>query len=209
MAGTAACLTAEFQSFQRQHTNFFTAGRDCCSAWSLFPAPSRHQELGKRSEHCHGDGQTGERLLVVDNKQAPHAAHSVVALPQAVALVFEHVCTAHASLDSSAVGSSQGNGADSHHVPTRSGSTLLAQQGAANAALKLLDDLCMMATGAASITSAAAANESSSVRSLNSTVVACAANEAMLKWLTAPCLPRVFVLDLLDFVLSNTSSVFK
>lgn len=31
----------------------------------------------------------------------------------------------------------------------------------------------------------------------------------MLKWLRAPTLPRYFVLDLLDFVLSNTATVFR
>ena len=41
------------------------------------------------------------------------------------------------------------------------------------------------------------------------TALQCAANEAMLKWLKAPSLPRVFVLDLLDFVLSNTAPVFR
>ena len=31
----------------------------------------------------------------------------------------------------------------------------------------------------------------------------------MLKWLRSPALPRYFVLDLLDFMLSNTASVFR
>lgn len=38
---------------------------------------------------------------------------------------------------------------------------------------------------------------------------ASAANTAMLHWLKAPALPRPFVLDLLDFVLSNSARVFR
>jgi len=36
-----------------------------------------------------------------------------------------------------------------------------------------------------------------------------AANEAMLKWLRAPALPRPFVLELLDFVLGHSAAVFR
>lgn len=66
-----------------------------------------------------------------------------------MALVFEHVGSAHASLAAAASEApAQANGVFSENRSiARSGSALLAQQGAANAALKLLDDLCMMATG--------------------------------------------------------------
>ena len=37
----------------------------------------------------------------------------------------------------------------------------------------------------------------------------CAANEAMLKWLRAPALPRPFVLELLDFVLGHSAALFR
>ena len=36
-----------------------------------------------------------------------------------------------------------------------------------------------------------------------------AANEAMLKWLRAPALPRPFVLELLDFVLGHSAALFR
>ena len=64
---------------------------------------------------------------------------------QAVALVFEHVGSAHES--TTVNGESEfKEGAQNESLP-RKGSAMLAQQGAANAALKLLDDLCMMVTG--------------------------------------------------------------
>ncbi len=71
---------------------------------------------------------------------------------QAVALVFEHVGAAHDTRPGTgaeeaaevANGRSEGEAEDGIQ---RKGSAKLAQQGAANAALKLLDDLCMMATG--------------------------------------------------------------
>ncbi|KAK9868608.1 hypothetical protein WJX84_001848 [Apatococcus fuscideae] len=116
---------------------------------------------------------------------------------QAVALVFENVLTintekngalaaispmadaaAGVSQTLSAPGSpgsdaSTSNGPLSSHAATAPGSL--------NAALKLLEDLCVMAT----------------------------ASEAMLRWLKAPALPRSFVLDLLDFVLANHATVFR
>jgi hypothetical protein len=72
-------------------------------------------------------------------------------LVQAVALVFEHVGSAHETLpeesrEDTAELANGGAGEDEDGFQ-RKGSAVLAQQGAANAALKLLDDLCMMATG--------------------------------------------------------------
>ena len=74
---------------------------------------------------------------------------------QAVALVFEHVLTessAHVQPGSKASAKTDGvpitaHADGSHMVLQKSDSSLLAQHGAANAALKLLDELCMMATG--------------------------------------------------------------
>ena len=63
---------------------------------------------------------------------------------QAVALVFEHVGSAHAS---TADGDNDSRDEAQEEGLQKKGSAVLAQQGAANAALKLLDDLCMMATG--------------------------------------------------------------
>lgn len=71
-------------------------------------------------------------------------------LVQAVALVFDHVGSAHAAVEANGGGSpQQANGVASKADAAfpRLGPALLAQQGSANAALKLLDDLCMMATG--------------------------------------------------------------
>jgi len=71
---------------------------------------------------------------------------------QAVALVFEHVGSAHEAQPGGADGevaepANGGVGEEEGEGIQRKGSLVLAQQGAANAALKLLDDLCMMATG--------------------------------------------------------------
>lgn len=69
---------------------------------------------------------------------------------QAVTLVFEHVGTADGVGFNAVDGHAQANG---HVVREPEGNTealgspVLARHGAANAALKLLDDLCMMATG--------------------------------------------------------------
>lgn len=63
-------------------------------------------------------------------------------------MVFEHVGSAHtAPLSSAMNGSAESVGGVHEEGFRRKGSGVLAQQGAANAALKLLDDLCMMATG--------------------------------------------------------------
>lgn len=72
---------------------------------------------------------------------------------QAVALVFEHVgvslsSTAGDTNETPALASPRGSAEEGFQ---KKGGTVLAQQGAANAALKLLDDLCMMATGTSSI----------------------------------------------------------
>lgn len=64
---------------------------------------------------------------------------------QAVALVFEHVGTALTS--SPDKGQAAVLESDQEQGLQRKGGAVLAQQGAANAALKLLDDLCMMTTG--------------------------------------------------------------
>ena len=60
--------------------------------------------------------------------------------------MFEHVGSSHMNA-SQHEGSGPANGIDKLDDFQRAGSALLAQQGAANAALRLLDDLCMMATG--------------------------------------------------------------
>jgi hypothetical protein len=70
---------------------------------------------------------------------------------QAVALVFEHVGSAHETPQGvlggeAAEPSGETAGGDEDGIQ-RKRYAVLAQQGAANAALKLLDDLCMMATG--------------------------------------------------------------
>ncbi|KAK9834027.1 hypothetical protein WJX81_004391 [Elliptochloris bilobata] len=113
--------------------------------------------------------------LLADPKNSDSVVNTAAAtVRQAVALVFEHVTTA---------------GPVRAAAPAASGAPplsprnagLLAEHGPANAALKLLDDLCMMVT----------------------------ANEAMLKWLRAPALPRPFVLELLDFVLGHSAAVFR
>ena len=62
-----------------------------------------------------------------------------------MALVFEHVGTALTS--SSENGQAVLLPSEQEDGVPRKGGALLAQQGAANAALKLLDDLCMMTTG--------------------------------------------------------------
>lgn len=62
-----------------------------------------------------------------------------------MALVFEHVGTSLTS--SSENGQAALLGSDQEEGSQRKGAAVLAQQGAANAALKLLDDLCMMTTG--------------------------------------------------------------
>lgn len=64
---------------------------------------------------------------------------------QAVALVFEHVGSAHENSNPNGEAGVKQDLQD--EGSQRKGSAKVAQQGAANAALKLLDDLCMMATG--------------------------------------------------------------
>ena len=71
---------------------------------------------------------------------------------QAVALVFEHVLIYH---DGEALVMSDGEDQDSRD----SGASVLADHGSANAALKLLDDLCMMATGASQYCSVITASQ--------------------------------------------------
>lgn len=76
--------------------------------------------------------------------------HAIMCVEQAVTLVFEHVLTDSAdSAQTAPVDASASAKVDSSSRagPIRSDSTLLAEHGAANAALKLLDELCMMATG--------------------------------------------------------------
>lgn len=120
--------------------------------------------------------------LLSDPKNSDSVVNTAAAtVRQAVTLVFEHVLPEGPRRNTSEVAEvppANGN----RQVPLRTESGLLAEHGSANAALKLLDELCMMAT---------------------------ASTEAMLKWLRAPTLPRYFVLDLLDFVLSNTATVFR
>ncbi|KAK9811035.1 hypothetical protein WJX73_008056 [Symbiochloris irregularis] len=132
--------------------------------------------------------------LLSDAKNSDSVVNTAAAtVRQAVTLVFEHVLSegqSHKQITGSRRPSSaSGDGAageasvgDRPRRLSKLGSGLLAEQGAANAALKLLDELCMMAT---------------------------ASSEAMLRWLRAPTLPRYFVLDLLDFVLTNTADVFR
>jgi len=64
---------------------------------------------------------------------------------QAVALVFEHVTVAGLPRPPKVAPASTSPPGDGGLTPRHSG--LLAEHGPANAALKLLDDLCMMATG--------------------------------------------------------------
>lgn len=70
---------------------------------------------------------------------------------QAVTLVFEHVSPSLDSLTlNSADAHAHANGSRNQageHTADAVSSPVLARHGAANAALKLLDDLCMMATG--------------------------------------------------------------
>ena len=70
---------------------------------------------------------------------------------QAVTLVFEHVSPSLDSLTlNSADAHAHANGSRNQageHMADAVSSPVLARHGAANAALKLLDDLCMMATG--------------------------------------------------------------
>lgn len=104
---------------------------------------------------------------------------------QAVALVFDHVLVEMKQNGSTASTESASpvpsNPGSVKATDTPRGSKSPRGNGTTNAALKLLDDLCMMAT----------------------------ASEGMLKWLKAPALPRPFVLDLLDFVLGNSAAVFR
>ena len=62
-----------------------------------------------------------------------------------MALVFEHVGTALTSTSEN--GQAALLESEQEEGFQRKGGAVLAQQGAANAALKLLDDLCMMTTG--------------------------------------------------------------
>ncbi|KAK9810126.1 hypothetical protein WJX72_005196 [[Myrmecia] bisecta] len=143
--------------------------------------------------------------LLSDSKNSDSVVNTAAAtVRQAVALVFDHVevqrdsgallSAGYAPTASCQTGEGAGDGgpgtpcspasrqASPHASSTPRRSTGSPRfQGPTNAALKLLDDLCMMAT----------------------------ANEAMLKWLKAPALPRPFVLDLLDFVLANSVAVFR
>ncbi|BDA41918.1 Protein MON2 homolog [Coccomyxa sp. Obi] len=139
--------------------------------------------------------------LFADPKNADSVVNTAATtVRQAVALVFEHV-----DIEGARRGSITGSTPASPKTPMREhrssmegrsplsranstasaphspASTLLAEHGPDNAALKLLDNLCMMIT----------------------------ANSAMLVWLKAPALPRPFVLDLLDFVLGNSAAVFR
>lgn len=79
-----------------------------------------------------------------------------LAMPQVVALVFEHVDIEHSRHDVLSVASprtaqSPGGGsaksAGGSDVLASPGSGALIEHGPANAALKLLDNLCMMLTG--------------------------------------------------------------
>ncbi|DBA68408.1 TPA: hypothetical protein ACH3X2_013711 [Trebouxia sp. C0005] len=124
--------------------------------------------------------------LLANSKNTDSVTNTAAAtVRQAVALVFDHVLVEMEQMGSSSLietaspalsepGSAKG-------PETPKGSKSPRGHGTTNAALKLLDDLCMMAT----------------------------ASEGMLKWLKAPTLPRPFVLDLLDFVLGNSAAVFR
>ncbi len=83
---------------------------------------------------------TASKMLV-----CRQAVHQHCCVMQAVALVFEHVRTALTSPPEN--GQAALLGPEQEEGPQRKGPAALAQQGAANAALKLLDDLCMMTTG--------------------------------------------------------------
>ena len=71
---------------------------------------------------------------------------------QAVTLVFEHVLVEGKQEPASDGGDSAAAG---QRKPARLGSGLLAEHGAANAALKLLDELCMMVMGGVLLSSRA------------------------------------------------------
>ena len=135
---------------------------------------------------------------------------------QAVSLVFEHVAlVCGVRVPAPALRSSSPQ--PEMLARTNSG---LAAHGCVNAALKLLDDLCMMATGATIILLGCSsllvqgqevipAHWLSRRLGVMHTCVAAASSEAMLKWLRSPALPRYFVLDLLDYLLANTAAIFR
>jgi hypothetical protein len=123
---------------------------------------------------------------------------------QAVALVFDHI-----SIDSAEQQPPVASPGSDASADTSSGS--------ANAALKLLDDLCLMASGASRLcdvmsgpgTTCMSKAASTSPQDLNHTCLTCRNAGTACAWLRSPILPKSFVLELLDFVLGANARTFQ
>lgn len=113
--------------------------RDCCLSGSL---PFKgHWHAGSQNMFTNAKVQVQSVRAMKQQEAVKHRTVSAGHV-QAVALVFEHVTTVAPTRSSEP----DPPGAQPPLSPRHSG--LLAEHGPANAALKLLDDLCMMATGA-------------------------------------------------------------